>query len=92
MSARAKSEFYLWVQGIIEIAEATRQAQITDPGFHEKPLSQLNSEATACYKAQDFVGAIAAYQKLFDRQRIFNLHHPELFICHSNRAAAYIKV
>ena len=79
-------------QGSVDIAAAIRQAQISDPGFHEKPLSQLNSEATACYKAEDYVGAVAAYHKLFDRQRLFNLHHPELFICRSNRAAAYNKV
>ena len=37
------------------------------------------------------MGAVAAFHKLFERQRLFNLHHPELFICRSSRAAAYLK-
>ena len=89
---QADAEHRLVLQVAWELAEAIKLALVADPAFHNKPLSELNAEAAAKHRQQDYVGAIAAYHKLFERQRLFNLHHPELFVCHSNRAAAYLKV
>jgi hypothetical protein len=41
---------------------------------------------------EDFVGAIAGYAKLFARCRALNISHPQLCVCHANRAAAFLKL
>lgn len=43
-------------------------------------------------QAEDFVGAVAAYAKLFARCRALNISHPQLYVCHANRAAAFLKL
>lgn len=43
-------------------------------------------------QADDFVGAVAAYAKLFARCRALNISHPQLYVCRANRAAAFLKL
>jgi type III protein arginine methyltransferase len=43
-------------------------------------------------QADDLVGAVAAYAKLFARCRALNISHPQLYVCHANRAAAFLKL
>lgn len=40
----------------------------------------------------DYVGAVATYAKLFGRCRALNVSHPQQYVCHANRAAAYLKL
>ena len=43
-------------------------------------------------QAEDYAGAVAAYAKLFARCRCLNIGHPQLYVCHANRAAAFLKL
>ncbi len=43
-------------------------------------------------QAEDFVGAVASYAKLFARCRRLNISHPQLYVCHANRAAAFLRL
>ena len=63
-----------------------------DPTFAKRPLSALNKEAVAFVKAGDDARAVAAYAKVFKKIKDGNLTHPELYITHSNRAAAYLNL
>ena len=70
------------MQAIGDIAAAIRKACEDDPEYISRPLSKLNAEAVACYKAGNHVAAIAAFAKLFERARVKNLVHAELHVCH----------
>ncbi len=43
-------------------------------------------------QAEDFIGAVASYAKLFARCRCLNIGHPQLYVCHANRAAAHLRL
>lgn len=58
----------------------------------KKPLSVLNKEAVAFVKKGDDAHGVAAYAKVFRKIKEGNLTHPELYITHSNRAAAYLNL
>lgn len=53
-------------------------------------LNDFNAEAAAQQKAGDHAAAAATYNALFAKARAANLTHPELYVCHSNAAAAYL--
>lgn len=63
-----------------------------DPGFKRRTCSGLNSEAVAHLKAGDDLRCVAAYAKLFRKIRDNHLVHKELYVCHSNRSAAYLNL
>lgn len=64
----------------------------SSPGIMKQTLSKLNASATNLYKSEDYVGSVAIYSILFENASKNNRTHPELFICHSNCAAAYMKL
>jgi len=57
-----------------------------------RTLNDFNAEAAAQQKAGDYVGAAATYGALFVKARQANLTHPELYVCHSNCSAAYLRL
>lgn len=61
-------------------------------GWAKKPLLQLNQEAAFHQKAGRPLSAIAAYSLLFRKVKEQNLVHPELYVCHTNRACTYLKL
>jgi protein arginine N-methyltransferase 7 len=64
----------------------------SSPDITKQTLSKLNAMATKLYKTDDYIGAVAIYSILFEHASKSNRTHPELFICHSNCAAAYMKL
>lgn len=60
------------------------------PGIQAGPYHQAAS--VCALQAEDLVGAVAAYAKLFARCRALNVGHPQLYVCHANRAAAYLRL
>ncbi|KAK9815442.1 hypothetical protein WJX72_003717 [[Myrmecia] bisecta] len=75
-----------------QVKAATDAALLADADYRRMPLSQLNKAAAALQKLGDNVGAVAAYGRLFRKVQEMNLCHAELHVCHSNRAAAYLKL
>lgn len=63
-----------------------------DPNFKAKTLVELNSEAVRFLKTGDDMRCIGAFAKLFCKLRENNLTHKELYVAHSNRAAAYLNL
>jgi protein arginine N-methyltransferase 7 len=63
-----------------------------DPGFKRKTCAALNAEAVAHLKNGDDLRCVAAFAKLFRKVRDNHLVHKELYVCHSNRAAAYLNL
>ncbi len=63
-----------------------------DPDFKRKPLHQLNSEALQFHRDGDDMRCVAAFAKLFRKLRENNVVHRELYVAHSNRAAAYLNL
>ena len=57
-----------------------------------RTLNDLNAEAARQQKAGQPAAAVATYLALFHRARQANLTHPELYVCHSNCAAAYLQL
>lgn len=55
-----------------------------------RTLADFNAEAAAQLKAGDHAAAAATYGALFAKAQASNLTHPELYVCHSNAAAAYL--
>jgi hypothetical protein len=41
---------------------------------------------------EDYLGTVAAYVKLFARCLALNITHPQQYVCHAKRAAAYLKL
>jgi hypothetical protein len=76
----------------LRIVALMQEMFASDPTFAKKPLSALNKEAVAFIKAGDDARAVAAYAKVFKKIKDGNLTHPELYITHSNRAAAYLNL
>lgn len=74
------------------LLKARQRAFDDDPDFRKKPLTVLNAEAVTRQRAGDDIGAVAAYAKVFRKLREGNLMHPELFVTHSNRSAAYLNL
>lgn len=72
----------------------TREAELRSsrPELCSYKLLELNAEATKNIKNEDYVGALAVYYILFARSEKLNLTHPELYVCHSNASAAYLKL
>jgi protein arginine N-methyltransferase 7 len=58
----------------------------------QRTLNEFNAEAAQLQKAGDYVAAVAVYHALFAKARRTNVTHPELYICHSNCAAAYLRL
>ena len=63
-----------------------------DPDFKAKPLHQLNSEALSFHKAGDYLHCVAAFATMFRKVQENNVVHRELYVAHSNRAAAYLSL
>lgn len=63
-----------------------------DPGFKRRTVANLNAEAVAHLKAGDDLRCVAAYAKLFRKLRDNHLVHKELYVCHINRARAYLNL
>ena len=61
-------------------------------GYMRKPLSELNKDAARFQKDGDDMSAVAAYAKLFSKVAKNRLTHPELHVCHCNRASAYLNL
>lgn len=55
-----------------------------------RSLADLNAEAARQLKAGQHAAAAATYGALFAKAQASNLTHPELYVCHSNAAAAYL--
>lgn len=55
-------------------------------------LNDFNAEAAAQLKAGEPAAAAATYCALFAKARQSNVTHPELYICHSNCSAAFLKL
>lgn len=55
-----------------------------------RTLHDFNAEAAAQMKAGEYAAAAATFGALFAKARQANLTHPELYVCHSNCAAAYL--
>lgn len=52
-----------------------------DPEFISRSLATLNCEAVTQCKAGDYVAAVVALCKLFERAKRKNLIHPEMYVC-----------
>ena len=63
-----------------------------DPDFKRKSLQQLNSEALQFHRDGDDMRCVAAFAKLFRKLRENNVVNRELYVAHSNRAAAYLNL
>ena len=63
-----------------------------DPEFKRKTLLQLNAEAVQFHRDGDDLRCVAAYAKFFRKLRENNVVHKELYVAHSNRAAAYLNL
>lgn len=63
-----------------------------DPEFKRKTLLQLNTEAVQFHRDGDDLRCVAAYAKVFRKLRENNVVHKELYVVHSNRAAAYLNL
>ena len=75
----------------LDIEQRTQALLAQGPAYLAKrTLNDLNAEAAAHQKAGEHAAAIAVYAALFTKARQSNLTHPELYICHSNCAAAYL--
>ncbi len=73
----------------------TRTAAILAQGpayLASRTLADFNAEATKQQKAGEHAAAVATYLALFAKAQHANLTHPELYVCHSNCAAAYLKL
>jgi len=64
----------------------------SDADFKRKSLHELNCEALQFHKAGDDLRCVAAFAKLFRKIRENNVVHRELYVVHSNRAAAYLNL
>ncbi|KAI8104703.1 hypothetical protein M9434_003256 [Picochlorum sp. BPE23] len=73
--------------GVGQLDMASQQVKIMD-----LPLSSLNTRATALYKENKLEDAIAIYTIMFEKAKKNNLTHPEMYICHGNCSAAYLKL
>eukprot|EP00889_Picochlorum_renovo_P001971 jgi/Picre1/29001/NNA_004395.t1 len=73
--------------GVGQLDMASQQVKIMD-----LPLSSLNTKATALYKENKLEDAIAIYTIMFEKAKKNNLTHPEMYICHGNCSAAYLKL
>jgi protein arginine N-methyltransferase 7 len=58
----------------------------------QRTLNDFNAEAAKRQKAGELTAAIATYNTLFARAKQSNITHPELYVCHSNCAAAYLRL
>lgn len=75
----------------LDIEQRTQALLAHGPAYLAKrTLNDFNAEAAAHQKAGEHAAAVAVYQTLFAKARQSNLTHPELYICHSNCAAAYL--
>ena len=74
------------------IEDLRNRLALEDPNLGSLTLSKLNAKATDLYKSGELEKAIALYQLLFEKARKNNLTHPELYVCHGNCAAAYLKL
>lgn len=63
-----------------------------DRSFKARSLSDLNNEAVRHLKNGDDVRCIVSYAKLFRKIADNNVTHPTLFVCHANRAVAYLNL
>lgn len=73
----------------------TRTAAILAQGpayLASRSLADFNAEAAKQQKAGEHAAAVATYLALFAKAQHANLTHPELYVCHSNCAAAYLKL
>ena len=73
----------------------TRTAAILAQGpayLASRTLADFNAEATKQQKAGEHAAAVATYLALFAKAQHANLTHPELYVCHSNCSAAYLKL
>lgn len=71
-----------WAQVREQVTQAVRLGFLNDPGYIHRTLSALNSEAVAHCKAGNYVAAVAALCKLFERARVKNLIHAEMHVCY----------
>ena len=75
----------------LDIEQRTQALLAQGPAYLAKrTLTDFNAEAAAHQKAGEHAAAVAVYCALFTKARQSNLTHPELYICHSNCAAAYL--
>ena len=58
----------------------------------QRTLNDFNAEATKQQKAGELTAAVATYNALFAKARHSNVTHPELYVCHSNCAAACLQL
>lgn len=63
-----------------------------DPKFKSRSIAELNNEAVRYLKAGDDVKCVVAYAKVFRKVSENNVTHPTLYVCHSNRAFAYLNL
>ena len=63
-----------------------------DRSFKSRSLTDLNNEAVRHLKSGDDVRCIVSYAKLFRKIAENNVTHPTLFVCHANRAVAYLNL
>lgn len=73
-------------------AAASARRFAADPNFKAKSLIELNNEAVRFLKAGDDLRCVGAFAKFFCKLRENNLTHKELYVVHSNRAAAYLNL
>lgn len=57
-----------------------------------RTLADFNADAAKQQKAGEHAAAVATYLALFAKAQHANLTHPELYVCHSNCSAAYLKL
>ena len=74
------------------VQQERRQLLAADPSLPSLPLSELNKRAATLLKGGNPAAAAAAYHILFAKAARQNLTHPELYVCHSNCAAAYLQL
>ena len=63
-----------------------------DKKFKSRSITDLNNEAVAHLRAGDDVKCVVAYAKVFRKMAENNVTHPTLYVCHSNRAHAYLNL
>jgi len=63
-----------------------------DKTFKSRSITELNNEAVEYLKRGDDVRCVISYAKLFRKVAENNVTHPSLYVCHSNRAFAYLNL
>lgn len=63
-----------------------------DKTFKARSITDLNNEAVRHLKAGDDVRCIVSYAKVFRKIAENNVTSPTLYVCHSNRAYAYLNL